>query len=71
MQVVFVDLQTEVETLRSRVQNRKEHYICAEMVEEQARSHEPVEAEEVDVLPIDAELGSQEMVAEVRMLLGF
>ena len=67
--VVFLDLQCAPETLVARLQERKGHYMKAEMVQSQLADLEGVAADEVDVFPIDAEGGREGILQEATWAL--
>lgn len=67
--VVFLDLQCAPETLIARLQERKGHYMKAEMVQSQLKDQEGVATDEVDVFPIDAEGGREGILQEATWAL--
>lgn len=67
--VVFVDLQAARELLVQRMEARKGHYMGAKMVEGQLAVYEGAAADELDVLPVDAESEESDVVEEVKWLL--
>ena len=67
--IVFLDLQCTSETLVSRVSGREGHYMKAEMVGSQVKSHEGVEPNETDIFPIDAESTKDDIVQEAKWYL--
>jgi carbohydrate kinase (thermoresistant glucokinase family) len=69
VQVVFIDLQAGQEELIRRVQSRDPHYMKSEMVDSQLAIYGAPSANEVDVLPINAEKSVEEVIEEVDALL--
>ncbi|KAF6828436.1 nrps-like protein [Colletotrichum plurivorum] len=67
--VVFLDLQCDPETLKSRMEERKGHYMLASMVESQVGVYEAAGLEELDVLPVEGEGSPEEVFAEAKWLL--
>jgi carbohydrate kinase (thermoresistant glucokinase family) len=70
VKVLFVDLQVEQEELVRRMRERGGHYMNEGMVESQVAIKEEPGLCETDVLPVDAGKAVQEVVEEVRALLG-
>ncbi|KAL1653329.1 putative NRPS-like protein biosynthetic cluster [Didymella pomorum] len=69
VQVVFVDLQAGHEELVRRMQSRNPHYMKPEMVESQLAIYGAPAADEVGVLPVNAENSVEEVIEEVEDLL--
>jgi carbohydrate kinase (thermoresistant glucokinase family) len=69
VQVVFVDLQAGREELVRRMQSRDPHYMKPEMVESQLAIYGAPAADEIDVLPVNAEKSVEEVIEEVEALL--
>lgn len=67
--VLFLDLQCAPETLISRMQERKGHYMKAEMVQSQLADQEGVATDEVDVFPISAEGSLEGILKEATWAL--
>lgn len=67
--VVFLDLQCAPETLIARLEERKGHYMKAEMVQSQLADQEGVAADEVDVFPIDADGALEGILQEATWAL--
>lgn len=67
--VVFLDLQCAPETLIARLEERKGHYMKAEMVQSQLADQEGVAAGEVDVFPIDADGALEGILQEATWAL--
>jgi gluconate kinase len=66
---VFVDLQAGHEELVRRMQSRNPHYMKPEMVESQLAIYGAPAADEVGVLPVNAENSVEEVIEEVEDLL--
>ena len=66
--VNFLTLQTEVETLRSRMAQRVGHYMKVEMVDGQVGILEGPRVDETDVVPVDVGRGREEVQREVEAL---
>ena len=67
--VLFIDLQADAETLVSRLQNRKGHYMSEKMVAGQLETYEVAGTEETDVAPVDASLDQPAVLSELKWLL--
>jgi carbohydrate kinase (thermoresistant glucokinase family) len=70
VRLVFVDLQAEQEELVRRMQSRESHYMKPEMVDSQLAIYGAPSVDEDDVLPVDAGLSIDEVIDEVKALLG-
>ena len=66
--VTFFTLQTEVETLRSRMAQRVGHYMKVEMVDGQVEILEGPRVDETDVVPVDVGRAREEVQREVDVL---
>ncbi|GKT51519.1 non-canonical non-ribosomal peptide synthetase FUB8 [Colletotrichum spaethianum] len=70
VRIVFLDLQCNPDTLVQRINERKDHYMLASMVEGQVEVYEAAGVGELDVLPVEAEGTPEEVFEEARWLLG-
>ncbi|KAJ0161730.1 putative gluconokinase [Colletotrichum tanaceti] len=70
VEIVFLDLQCRPDTLLRRTNERKGHYMLANMVEGQVGVYEAAGLEESDVLPVEAEGAPEEVFEEAKWLLG-
>jgi carbohydrate kinase (thermoresistant glucokinase family) len=66
--VTIFTLQTELETLRSRMKQRVGHYMKVEMVDGQMGILEGPRVDETDVVPVDVGRGREEVHSEVDAL---
>lgn len=69
VRVVFLDLQCGRDVLVKRLEERKGHYMSAEMVDGQLAVYEGPGVDETDVLPLDAEGRGDAVEAEARCVL--
>lgn len=67
--LVFLDLQCGRDALVKRLEERKGHYMSAEMVDGQLAVYEAPELDETDVFPVDAEDSSDVVTAGARWVL--
>lgn len=64
IQVLFLDLQAREHVLMHRVGARQGHYMPVSQVSAQAKMHEEVGVDEIDVFPINAEESVEQVVEE-------
>ena len=64
--VVIVDLQISSDVLQRRVEERKGHYMRSEMVQGQFKSHEAIQSDEMDVIPVDAGDQIEQVLEDVK-----
>jgi carbohydrate kinase (thermoresistant glucokinase family) len=69
VKVVFLDLQSGAETLAQRLKSRVGHYMSSDMVDGQVSLHEVASVDEVDVFPIDTEVGKEKVIEEALWFL--
>lgn len=67
--MVFLDLQCERETLVKRLQERTGHYMSADMVDGQFAVYEGPGVDETDVFPVDAEETPEGVSLEAKWVL--
>ncbi|OHW95844.1 putative male sterility protein [Colletotrichum incanum] len=69
VKIVFLDLQCNADTLVQRINERKDHYMLASMVEGQVEVYEAAGVGELDVIPVEAEGKPEEVFEEAKWLL--
>ncbi|KAH8667800.1 hypothetical protein BGZ61DRAFT_483715 [Ilyonectria robusta] len=69
IKVAIFDLQCGKDVLLKRLEQRKGHYMSADMADGQLSLHENPGVEEVDVIPIDAEADVHQVIGEVNWFL--
>jgi carbohydrate kinase (thermoresistant glucokinase family) len=67
--VVFADLQADQEILARRLEEREGHYMSSAMVYGQCELYENPGTDEVDVVPVDAEVDKSAVIGEITWLL--
>ncbi|RSL55384.1 hypothetical protein CEP54_009414 [Fusarium duplospermum] len=69
IKVLFIDLQARADALAQRLEARTGHYMGAGMVSGQVDLHEDAAVGEVDVFPIDTEVGKTKVAEEASWFL--